>query len=142
MVCSFSDVAFSFPGMRDPAPFPDRLREVVAQVSAVTKTDFNYVLANLYRDGRDHTGWHADKAQYHRPDSDIAIVSLGATRRFRLRDTKSLDMMLELDLPPRSLLVMTVAMQEATEHDIPPMPGLEDSRVSLTLRCLNDPSSC
>jgi alkylated DNA repair dioxygenase AlkB len=44
------------------------------------------VLANQYRDGRDSMGWHADDGPELSPDPVIASLSLGAERRFDLRN--------------------------------------------------------
>jgi alkylated DNA repair dioxygenase AlkB len=40
--------------------------------------DFNSVLANLYRDGRDRMGWHADNERELARVPVIASLSLGA----------------------------------------------------------------
>jgi alkylated DNA repair dioxygenase AlkB len=43
------------------------------------------VLLNLYRNGVDSMGWHSDDERELGERPVIASVSLGATRRFRLR---------------------------------------------------------
>src|SRR5262249_50738019 len=43
-----------------PRPLPPRLEAIRRSVTAVTGREFNSVLANLYRDGRDSVGWHRD----------------------------------------------------------------------------------
>ena len=65
------------------------------------------MLLNLYRDGRDSMGWHADDEPELGPAPTIASLSLGALRRFRLRPRPGLVATpLGLDLPNGSLLLM------------------------------------
>ena len=47
--------------------------------------EFNCVLVNLYRDGKDSNGWHADNEPELGKNPAIASLSLGATRRFDLK---------------------------------------------------------
>ena len=47
--------------------------------------NFNSVLANLYRDGKDSVAWHSDDEPELGINPVIASVSFGETRRFQLR---------------------------------------------------------
>ena len=47
--------------------------------------EFASVGANLYRDGSDSVAWHGDRVLRTKPEAVVAVLSLGATRRFRLR---------------------------------------------------------
>jgi len=40
---------------------------------------------NLYRDGRDSTGWHRDRFSCRRPECIVPVLTLGAARRFLLK---------------------------------------------------------
>lgn len=91
------------------------------------------MLANLYRDGRDGVGWHADNERELGPDPVVASISLGAPRRFRFRSkdrTRQLDMMLEHG----SLLLMAEGTQTAWEHCLPRSTRAVGTRVNLTFR--------
>ena len=66
------------------------------QVQALTGCEFNAVLLNLYRDGRDGMGWHADDEAELGPNPVIASVSLGAVRRFCLRHRRRKGLRLDL----------------------------------------------
>ena len=136
LVCAFGDRNSDVAGMAPPLGVPPLMDEVRRAASAVAGHGFNYVLANLYRDGQDNTGWHADKAQYHQPDSWVAILSLGADRRFSLRRSGRREILWDQTLPNGSLLLMSIAIQATTEHSIPVMPELTDRRISLTMRNL------
>src|SRR6476469_9935453 len=61
--CWISDAgaAYRYSGLlREPRPWPDALRRVRERLGATLGLDFDGVLANLYRDGRDAMGWHSD----------------------------------------------------------------------------------
>lgn len=64
-----------------PAPVP----ALAAALSAHYGCDLGTVSANLYRDGRDSVAWHGDRVGRGREATIVAILSLGAPRRFLLR---------------------------------------------------------
>ena len=111
------------------AALREALRECCAQ-------DFNSVLCNLYRDGRDSMGWHSDDEPELGAEPTIASLSLGATRRFRLRHKRDPALRLELDLPAGSLLVMSGATQRHYRHDLPRALRVSEPRLNLTFRCV------
>ena len=69
----------------NPCPGPGRSARIRDRAAELCGARFNAVLLNLYRDGRDGMGWHADDEAELGRDPVIASVSLGATRRFCLR---------------------------------------------------------
>ena len=117
-----------------PAPWPDDLLLVKARVEAVTGVTFAAVLANLYRDGRDGVGWHADDEPSLGPDPVIASVSLGAVRRFRLRHRRQRALTVALDLPHGSCLVMGKGVQRHWQHSLPKTRRPVACRINLTFR--------
>ena len=106
-------------------------RQVRTQVAAAS---FNSVLANLYRDGRDSNAWHADDEQELGERPLLASLSLGATRRFRLRHKGRAVAPLSLDLGPGSLLVMYGDTQRVWQHCIPKTARPVGERINLTFR--------
>jgi alkylated DNA repair dioxygenase AlkB len=101
----------------------------------VAKSPFNGVLANLYRNGHDHMGWHADDERSLGPDPIIASVSLGADRRFDFRHRTTGEVVSTV-LPHGSLLVMSGPVQRWWKHRIPKAPKVPTQRVNLTYRLL------
>lgn len=92
---------------------------------------YNAVLCNLYRNGSDSVGLHADAEPEMGPV--IASVSLGAERLFRL---KRLDGTVAFSerLPHGSLLIMAGQTQKNFKHEIPKEPGVIQPRMNLTFR--------
>jgi alkylated DNA repair dioxygenase AlkB len=92
------------------------------------------VLANLYRDGADYMGWHSDDERALGPQPVIASLSLGATRRFRVKSRHAPARELALDLPAGSLLVMRGDTQEHFRHALPKTAKPVGERINLTFR--------
>ena len=64
---------------------PPVLADIASALSARYGVRFDRVSAALYRDGQDSVAWHRDREYRDRPRAVVAIVSLGAPRRFLLR---------------------------------------------------------
>ena len=62
------------------ADLPDRLAEVRAAVSQHYGVEFDSVLVNLYRDGRDGVAWHGDTVRKRLPEAVVVTVGLGLSR--------------------------------------------------------------
>jgi alkylated DNA repair dioxygenase AlkB len=99
--------------------------------SGLPKLGYNAVLCNLYRDGNDSVGLHADAEPEMGPV--IASVSLGAERLFRLK-RKNGSVAFSERLPHGSLLIMAGNTQEHFKHEVPKEPGVTQPRINLTFR--------
>lgn len=127
--------AYTYSGTRfEPRPWPEALRPVRERLAAEFDGDFNSVLANLYRDGRDAMGWHRDAEAELGPRPLIASLSLGATRRFALKPVDAPVRKLAFDLPPGSLLVMAGDTQRRYRHALPRTARPVGPRINLTFR--------
>jgi alkylated DNA repair dioxygenase AlkB len=92
---------------------------------------YNAVLCNLYRDGNDSVGLHADAEPEMGPV--IASLSLGATRLFRLK-AKDGTVAFSERLPGGSLLLMAGQTQKNFKHEVPKEPRVTQARINLTFR--------
>jgi alkylated DNA repair dioxygenase AlkB len=97
----------------------------------LSNVGYNAVLCNLYRDGTDSVGLHADAEPEMGPV--IASVSLGAERLFRLK-RKDGSVAFAERLPPGSLLIMAGMTQKNFKHEVPKEPGINQPRINLTFR--------
>jgi alkylated DNA repair dioxygenase AlkB len=118
----------------DPEPWTPGLERIRARVRELSGMEFNAVLLNRYRDGRDGMGWHADDEPELGRDPVIASVSLGAPRRFCLRHRRRRDLKLDLELPHGSLLVMAGPTQHHWLHALPKSRRPVGERINLTFR--------
>ncbi len=127
------------PGTTARAPMPQPLLALRDRLEAEFDARFDWVLANLYRDGRDSVAMHADDEEDLGPRPVIASLSLGATRRFLFRPKPDwaggeAAQPLALDLPSGSLLVMRGATQFHWEHGVPKVARPVGPRINLTFR--------
>ncbi len=114
-------------------PWSDRLNQIRGQVQELGQAQFNSVLCNLYRDGRDKNGWHRDNEKPFGQCPTIASLSYGAIRRFSLRHLRTRQR-IDLDLPSGSLLLMSGRCQHDWEHQIVATRKPVGLRLNLTFR--------
>ncbi|MEO5558690.1 MAG: alpha-ketoglutarate-dependent dioxygenase AlkB [Dokdonella sp.] len=95
---------------------------------------FNSVLANLYRDGRDSMGWHSDDEPELGAQPQIASLSFGAERTFRLRKRVTRDAALSIQLAHGSMLLMAGNTQALYQHALPKRAAVYSPRINLTFR--------
>ena len=99
--------------------------------SGLPKLGYNALLCNLYRDGNDSVGLHADAEPEMGPV--IASISLGAGRLFRLKRENG-SIAFSERLPHGSLFVMAGDTQKHFKHEVPKEPGVTQPRINLTFR--------
>lgn len=129
------DAAYTYSGTRFvPRPWPQALLPVRERLSRESGVDFNSVLANLYRNGNDSMGWHSDSEAELGPQPTIASLSLGATRRFVLKQRRDPSVKLAVELPPGSLLLMRGYTQTNYKHALPRTAKPVGARINLTFR--------
>lgn len=130
-----ADAVYRYSGVEhQPLPWTAELLGLKHVAETHSAQRFNSVLLNLYRDGRDGMGWHADDEPELGVNPAIASLSLGATRRFRMRHRRHRDRTLAIDLEHGSLLVMQGATQHHWLHALPKTTRPTAERINLTFR--------
>lgn len=114
------------------------LLELRARIEGFCSHKFNSVLANLYRDGNDSMGWHADDEVELGLNPTIASISLGAERALKVRDNKTKEI-IKIDQKHGSLLIMQKGMQSTTQHSISKTKLDIGARINLTFRNIITP---
>jgi alkylated DNA repair dioxygenase AlkB len=117
-----------------PEPFPPALENLRSSIEARSGQTFTTCLLNLYRDGEDSNGWHADNERELGPNPFIASVSLGQTRAFHLKHRTDPSLRFKLLLEHGSLLIMGGAMQHHWLHQVPKTRKPVGQRINLTFR--------
>jgi alkylated DNA repair dioxygenase AlkB len=114
----------------------DRVLEIKNKLEKATGFTFNSCLLNLYHNGTEGMAWHSDDQNHLEPDSPVAIISLGAERFFKLRETVKKDNHHKVTLEKGSLLLMLGETQKHYQHEIPKMAAIKEPRISLTWRSM------
>jgi alkylated DNA repair dioxygenase AlkB len=116
-----------------PLPWTPVLQAIRERVEKQCQCSFNSVLANLYRNGDDSMGCHADDEKELGLNPVIASLSFGDERLFRLSHKKSKEK-LDIVLGHGDLLVMAGILQHHWLHAVPKTKKLKTPRINLTFR--------
>lgn len=119
-----------------PKIFTKELNQIKTKVEAFCNHKFTTVLLNLYRNGSDSNGWHADNEKALGRNPLIASLSFGATRAFHFKHRTIKEETYKLDLNHGSLLLMKGEMQHFWLHQIPKTKKVVNERINLTFRTL------
>ena len=123
----------------EPRPLNDATKAIWESVQRQTGQNFNHLLINLYRNGSDSMGAHADDEPElgHRPQ--VASLSLGAHRTFSWipkapASPGSKRKGKRVELGEGDLLLMSGAFQEQFLHSVPKTKKQVGPRLNLTFR--------
>lgn len=143
--CWMSDAgSYRYSGIRRQAvPLTPLVREILDIVKEQFGVPFNSVLVNLYRHGKDVIGWHGDDVR-DLEVTDIASLSLGAARKFRLRPrdavarrnnrVKTGTEWMEYELRSGDMVHMFGSCQTEYQHQVPQQAAVKTPRINLTFR--------
>ncbi|MEQ1636810.1 MAG: alpha-ketoglutarate-dependent dioxygenase AlkB [Methylococcales bacterium] len=136
LMCWYGDEAayYRYSGVNhQPLPWTPELLDIKEKVQQKCQCEFNSVLLNLYRDGQDSMGYHADDEKELGENPLIASLSFGAERLFKLQH-KHRKISLDFMLGHGDLLVMAGTMQRHWRHTLPKTKQPKTPRINLTLR--------
>lgn len=123
---------------QDTTEWPNELVSIKNKVEQETALDFNAVLLNLYRNGKDGVGWHSDKEHTTGKNPIIASVTFGETRMFRLRHKFRKEIpQVEIPLHHGSFLLMAGTTNSFWQHQVPKTARDVLPRINLTFRRVN-----
>lgn len=129
-----SNAVYRYSGLaHQPLAWIEPLLSLKQDMEAVCQHSFNSVLANLYRDGRDSMGCHADNEAELGQQPLIASLSFGETRLLRFRHNHSAYKM-DIELKSGDLLVMAGSLQDNWRHELPKTRQAKQARINLTFR--------
>jgi len=110
---------------------------VFARIGEALRNRYGVAFTNvglaLYRDGRDSVAWHGDRVARDMPVSTMAIVSVGAPRRFLLRPQGG-GRSLAFKLGWGDLVVMGGSCQRTWQHTVPKAARVSGPRIAIMFR--------
>lgn len=134
-----NDTSYSYSNITmNPFLFTTELLELKEDVESKTQHKFTSVLLNLYRDGNDSNGWHADNEKELGINPVIASLSLGSERPFHFKHRNLKTERYKIVLQHGSLLIMKGAMQHHWLHQIAKTKKHVRERINLTFRTLQN----
>lgn len=115
------------------APWPDFLMDARDRIKDLSGFQFNFAVGNRYRTGKDSIGWHSDNFPQIGERPAIASLSLGSTRKFKLRHKDS-GGTFDYNLQSGSLLIMLPGCQDDWVHAVPKTSRPIGERINWTFR--------
>ncbi len=119
-----------------PHHFTQELLEIKQQIETKTEAIFTTCLLNLYRNGKDSNGWHADNEKELGKNPVIASITLGQERFFHLKHRTHKNLKHKLLLEHGSLLLMQGETQHYWLHQIAKTAKPISERINLTFRVI------
>ena len=114
-------------------PLCPLIAKLKREVEKKTQHNFNCVFVNVYRNGMDSNGWHADNEKELGQDPIIASLSFGERRKFLLKSNKG-NQKISLELDHGDLLLMGSGIQNKWKHCVPKSKKVMAPRINLTFR--------
>lgn len=115
------------------AGLPGPLQEARARLGERYGVEFDSVLVNLYRDGRDGVAWHGDTVRKQLPEAVVVTIGLGERRPFLLRHGEAGPVTHRLLSGEGDLVVMGGRCQHEWQHTVPKAVRA-GARMSVTMR--------
>jgi len=122
----------------------NKVLEVKEKISNISNNIYNSSLLNWYRDGTDIISMHSDKEIVNNMGdvySTVSTLSLGATRKFRIKSKVKVNDMFEkidINLNNGDLIIMGPHFQDYYTHGIPQQKKVMEGRISLTFRYMDN----
>ena len=132
---SYDTRPYSYSNLKlEPIAVTKELHEIFKLIEKEINIKFNSVLLNLYRDGQDSNGWHADNEKELGKNPIIASITLGEVRPFHFKHIIIKEEKHKINLEHGSLLLMYGEMQHYWVHHIPKTKKEIKPRINLTFR--------
>ena len=136
LICWYGDkkATYQYSGINHiPHQWTEPLMALKEKLQQYSGQKYNSVLGNLYRNGNDSMGWHADNEKELGGQPFIASVSLGEKRLFKARHNNTKQRR-DIVLESGSLLTMSGTFQNYWQHCIPKTRSTVGPRINLTFR--------
>ncbi len=136
LMCWYGDkqAQYKYSGVNHlPLPWTKALLAVKQKIESIYPCQFNSVMANLYRNGDDSMGCHADNEKELGSKPLIASLSLGEQRLLKFRHQHS-QQVFDVVLRHGDLLIMAGEIQQNWRHELPKTKKRVGERINLTFR--------
>jgi len=119
-----------------PKTFTQELLKIKETIENKLQLNFSSCLANLYRNGQDSNGWHADDEKELGQQPIIASVTFGIERIFHFKHKYEPSHKAKIILQNGSLLIMKGITQKYWLHQLPKTNKDIGERINLTFRII------
>ncbi len=133
----FSDesIGYSYSGqIAKSVPLSAPLRELLDFINQKFEASFNGILINKYLSGEEYIGKHSDDEKALEKGVGVVCCSLGAVRKFRIREKESGKMVVDVPTENNKIIQMKGDFQKEFTHEIPVEKKVKGVRYSFTFR--------
>lgn len=114
-------------------PLTKSLNELLNLINIEFNSDFNGILINEYPDGEHYIGKHSDD-ETALSNVGVVCISYGASRKFRIRNKKTNEIIMDIPTTSTEIWVMGGDFQKEFTHEVPIEKKIKDKRFSFTFR--------
>lgn len=130
---------YTFSGMNHEAlPTPEIFQPFWDWATETKYGPFNQMLVNWYQNGLHYIGKHRDSESQLETGAPIVSISLGASRKFRIRNYKTNEIVQDVMMPHGTVLVMGGKFNTEFTHEVPKIGGKKGEavgrRINITFR--------
>ena len=93
-------------------------KELLDKINTIFNLKFNGILVNFYRNGEKYIGKHSDD-ETNLTNEGVIAISVGAERKFRIRDKKTKKIVLDIPTKNYEIIQMKGNFQKEFTHEIP-----------------------
>lgn len=135
LTANYGERSYNYSGLVFvPEPWTPLLLPLKEVAESLTGESFNALICQLYRDGQDGVGWHADNDPCVAERTTLVSMSFGTTRDFCVRHKTQHDERYRWTLQSGDILVMRDDLQMHYVHKIPKDKTCQKPRINLTFR--------
>lgn len=137
LTANYGEQSYDYSGLTfSPLPWTPRLSALRQVAIALSGRAMNALILQLYRDGADRVGWHADDNPRQVAPPIIVSMSFGAARTMQFREQTRHDARLDLVLESGDVLMMRGSLQHTHHHRVSRTRSPVGERINLTFRTL------
>lgn len=109
------------------------LIKLLETINNLFNAQYNGILVNLYKSGNDYISAHSDD-ETCLDKSGVVAISYGATRKFRIRNKKSKERVIDIPMTSGLIIQMSGEFQKEFTHEVPIEKRVKEERISFTFR--------
>ena len=131
---SNKSIGYQYSGqMASSKPMTSGLTQLLKLVNKEFNAEFNGILINKYKNGSDYISAHSDDER-NLDNIGVVAISYGATRKFRIRDKKTREKIIDIPMTSGLIIKMDGDFQKKYTHEVPIERRVKEERISFTFR--------
>lgn len=119
---------------REASPLTTKQKALLQYVNELLGSNYNSLLINSYKDGTEYISAHADDERNLDQHAGVASISHGASRKFRIRDKATKEILRDIPTNDTELWQMEGDFQKDFLHEVPPEKAVTKRRTVITFR--------